>query len=132
MQHSSLRLWCSTQMSCLVRADLQQVAHSGRGGGGAWAPWSLTPTSSSANLCQHVDPRQFKAGRLRLQLGRSITLHFVATDFMGCPAVLSKEQRLALWAGGVQLLPRNGEAMTVIATFIINMVHEQGLHAHRL
>ena len=72
-------------------------------------------------ITQHVDPRQFKVVRpLQLQLGRSITLHFVATDFSGCPAVLSKQQRTALWNGGLQLIPRNGEE--VLASLMIWML----------
>lgn len=47
---------------------------------------------------------------LRLQLGQPLTLHFVATDFLGCPVELSKQQRKDMVAGGVQLTPYDGES----------------------
>jgi hypothetical protein len=54
-----------------------------------------------------VDPLSLQLqAPLKLQLGSPVTLHFVATDLLGCPVELSEQQRQALKEnGGLQLLP---------------------------
>lgn len=111
---------------------MQQVAPASRGANssrqaaaaaaaaaqGAWAPWRCAPAGQAGVQQQegrqqvHVDPRRMVLSQpLRLQLGQTITLHFVATDFMGCLTELSKQQRTALVGGGLQLVPCDGEQL---------------------
>lgn len=78
---------------------------------GAWAAWSCAPAQGRGEPQRLViDPREASLlDRLRLQLGQPITLHFVAVDYVGCPAVLSKQQRQELRRRSLLLLPANGE-----------------------
>jgi hypothetical protein len=89
---------------------------------GAWAPWMCAAVrqdtasgqlrTAAAATQRHVDPRHFRShGALRLQLGQPVTLHFVAVDFLGCPAVLTKLQRRHLVDNGLQLRPASGKCI---------------------
>jgi hypothetical protein len=54
----------------------------------------------------HINPRHILShAPLQLQLGQPVTIHFLATDYMGCPAVLNQQQRRELWASGLQIEP---------------------------
>lgn len=77
---------------------------------GAWAPWSCVPAQGRDEQQRLViDPRDASLqDRLRLQLGQPITLHFVAVDYFGCPAALSKPQRQELRRRSLQLQPADG------------------------
>lgn len=85
---------------------------------GAWAPWECVRYDVQGTVCtpsadivkQHIDMRHAQlSGKLRLQLGQAVTLHFVATDFLGCPVVLRKEQREQMMATGLELQASVGE-----------------------
>lgn len=117
---------------CIACSDVvtQQLRSSGAAGSsqrqtaaasqGAWAPWSCVPVREGSVGSQprvraevmerYIHPRDMKiSGRLHLQLGQPVTLHFVAVDFMGCSAVLSKQQKRDLVERGLQLQAENGE-----------------------
>jgi hypothetical protein len=110
---------------CVARLYVQQVCGSSGAGSSrqalaaaqdAWAPWKCAPAQGlgeSAVLC--INPRNASVqGRLRLQLGQPITLHFVAVDYMGCPAVLNRQQRQKLASSGLQLQPAAGRTVPVL------------------
>ncbi len=86
---------------------------------GAWSAWKCQQAQGRSEAALHfLDPRSASLtpqGRLRLQLGQPITLHFVAVDYMGCPAELSKKQRQQLYRSGLQLQPANGENVSFLA-----------------
>lgn len=45
-------------------------------------------------------------------------MHFVAVDYMGCPAVLSKQQRQKLSTSGLQLQPAAGMKVLVLPCLV--------------
>jgi hypothetical protein len=73
---------------------------------GAWAPWKCAEAGGNPDDSKHINPRHILSHTpLQLQLGQPVTLHFVATDYLGCPAVLSHQHRRELLETGLQMEP---------------------------
>lgn len=111
-----LLLMCWPQQVCSTpAAGSSRQAAAPAAAQGAWSAWSCVPAQGRLGADaadtpkRHIDPRDLKlTAPLVVTPGQPFTLHFVAVDFFGCPAVLSKQQRKELREHGLLLQPDNG------------------------